>query len=435
MFRKLRVKNFRSILDSGDLEFSNLNIIVGANNSGKSSILYALLMVKQTLQDRDPRSTLVTCGPNIDLGSYLDIVRGGDPKEKLGIEFEIKEEAFPRSLAKLNKVNIVPLTKFKVDLFFKPQSNTIAVQRFEMGNKEKTYQGVLENGKWELGGIREELKAHIRPVFDHFLPSFTGKGKPPDDKNIIEEGSNLFLATRIQISCIEEFFNDILYVGPIRERIPRYEILGTTTYCELGPSGQNLMRVLSDLGKRGMMKGTIIRELNHWLEKKFGILKNVRIEKVDRTGNVKAILADDMKGEKRINLASMGSGLSQIVPVIVQTVLTRKGRCVIVEQPEIHLHPAAQANLGDLFVECAKENRQLIIETHSEHLILRIRRRIAEKKIAPELVKIFLVEKEDGATRIKPLALKDNGHFLDWPKGFFEEGFREAMALADAQSK
>jgi predicted ATPase len=234
---------------------------------------------------------------------------------------------------------------------------------------------------------------------------------------------------------LEEIFNEILYVGPIREKIPRYDILGTTTYCELGPSGQNLMRVLSDLGKRGLSRRAVIKELNYWLEKKFGILKNVRIQNVDRTGNVKAILADDMRGEKKINLASMGSGLSQIVPVIVQTVLTRKRRCVIVEQPEIHLHPAAQADLGDLFVEYAKEDRQLIIETHSEHLILRIRRRIAEKKIAPELVKIFLVEKEDGATKVKPLTFKGNGHFLDWPRGFFEEGYKEAMALADAQSK
>lgn len=76
MFSKLRVKNFRSINDSKEINFSRLNVFVGPNNSGKSSLLYALLMLRQTLQDKDSRSTLFTSGPHVDLGSYLDIING-----------------------------------------------------------------------------------------------------------------------------------------------------------------------------------------------------------------------------------------------------------------------------------------------------------------------------------------------------------------------
>jgi predicted ATPase len=106
-----------------------------------------------------------------------------------------------------------------------------------------------------------------------------------------------------------------------------------------------------------------------------------------------------------------------------------------VEQPEIHLHPAAQTALADLFLEQMREGRQFIIETHSEHLVLRIRRRIAEGKVKPESVRIFFVEKIDGVTQVKELKLTESGHFSDWPKGFFEEGYEEAMALARASAK
>ncbi|MFC1605222.1 DUF3696 domain-containing protein, partial [Planctomycetota bacterium] len=119
----------------------------------------------------------------------------------------------------------------------------------------------------------------------------------------------------------------------------------------------------------------------------------------------------------------------------VQTVLTPKNGCLIVEQPEIHLHPAAQANLADLFVHYANEGKQLVVETHSEHLLLRVRRRIAEGKISPDKVRIFLVEKSGTSTRIRCLKLEKNGHFQRWPKGFFEEGYKEAMAIAEAQLK
>jgi predicted ATPase len=173
--------------------------------------------------------------------------------------------------------------------------------------------------------------------------------------------------------------------------------------------------------------------LDYWLDRKFKILKNVKIVDIDKECTVKALIADDPRGNKSINLAAMGSGLSQLVPVVVQTILTPPQGCLLVEQPEIHLHPAAQADLADLFIKCAKDKRQIIIETHSEHLLLRVRRRIAEGKISPDLVRIFFVEKRRGETKVDTISLQKNGHFEHWPRGFFEEGYKEAMAIAEAQ--
>jgi predicted ATPase len=450
MLKRVRISNFRSIRDSGNILFSKLNVFVGPNNSGKSSLLYALLMLKQTLEDKDPTATLVTAGPHVDLGSYLDIVRGHKPSEMIRLEFDLDDNivqssrltsltgfftkangAFPTSAGDAG-----PYTKFKVALGFDDSANAIGVCSFEMGEKRsKTFcRGERRDGKWILDGLPDKLQEHVQLGFVHFVPRFSPRlTRTPAGKTLIEKALNLFASDFTREAVFSYAFGALRYVGPVRERIPRYGILGTMPSSQLGPSGENLMRVLSAVGRKGMSMRLVIEELNDWLDRRFGLLKNVRIIDVDKAKTVKALLADDPPAHRDVNLAAMGSGISQIVPVVVQTILTPPNGCLMVEQPEIHLHPSAQANLADLFIESAKKKRQLIIETHSEHLLLRIRRRVAEGRIDPELVRIFFVEKRRGETKVRRLKLDENGHFLRWPKGFFEEGYREALAIALAR--
>jgi hypothetical protein len=135
----------------------------------------------------------------------------------------------------------------------------------------------------------------------------------------------------------------------------------------------------------------------------------------------------------------VGIGISQVVPVIV-TALDGAGRTVVVEQPELHLHPKLQAELADLFIESAKgkPRHQVLLETHSELIPLRIMRRIRETfekqqseriGLAEEDVAIYYVETYNGSTIVTRLHLSDGGKLLDpWPGGFFEEGYRERFA-------
>jgi hypothetical protein len=135
----------------------------------------------------------------------------------------------------------------------------------------------------------------------------------------------------------------------------------------------------------------------------------------------------------------VGIGISQVVPVIV-TALDGAGRTVVVEQPELHLHPKLQAELADLFIESAKgkPRHRVLLETHSELIPLRIMRRIRETfekqqseriGLAEEDVAIYYVETYNGSTIVTRLHLSDGGKLLDpWPGGFFEEGYRERFA-------
>ena len=109
----------------------------------------------------------------------------------------------------------------------------------------------------------------------------------------------------------------------------------------------------------------------------------------------------------------------------------------VAEQPEIHLNPRLQCVLADLFVEMANSEHRIIVETHSEHLLLRLRRLVASGEIPHEKVAIYFVEKSAGISTIRPIPLEENGHIPSdvWPKGFFEETLRESLALATEQTR
>jgi hypothetical protein len=148
----------------------------------------------------------------------------------------------------------------------------------------------------------------------------------------------------------------------------------------------------------------------------------------------------DLRSNTQVSHRDVGIGVSQVLPVLVGAYALQK-QIIAIEQPEIHLHPALQAELGDVFIESALGGRRntFILETHSEHLILRLMRRMRDTyegtlpdglpPVRPEDVAILYVQPKDSAAVVRRLELDEEGQLLDpWPGGFFEEGFRERFA-------
>jgi hypothetical protein len=139
--------------------------------------------------------------------------------------------------------------------------------------------------------------------------------------------------------------------------------------------------------------------------------------------------------QRQYDFAEVGSGLGYILPVLCET--WGKKHLVLIQQPELHLHPALQSELGDVFIEASEESRTLVVETHSEHLLLRLLRRIRqtangqlntpELMLRPDDVCVLYFDPEmNGTTKVRQLRISNDGDFLDlWPKGFFAERWNE----------
>ena len=147
------------------------------------------------------------------------------------------------------------------------------------------------------------------------------------------------------------------------------------------------------------------------------------------------VLIDKRTGTP-VSHRDVGIGVSQVLPVLVSA-FASENRLVAIEQPEIHLHPALQAELGDVFAESALEGgNTFLIETHSEHLLLRIMRRIRQTSsgdlpdgvpaVRPDDVMVLFVEPDGPRSIVREMPLNERGELVKaWPGGFFEEGLRE----------
>ena len=140
----------------------------------------------------------------------------------------------------------------------------------------------------------------------------------------------------------------------------------------------------------------------------------------------------------RLNFDEVGFGLSQFLPVLLACYEQQDyygsgpSGTLLVEEPEAHIHPALQSEIGDLFLDAATRNEHplahIICETHSEHILLRLQRRVREGKLAPNQIAVLYVENLGNESVVREMPLNERGELIrDWPGGFFQEGIREVL--------
>ncbi len=166
--------------------------------------------------------------------------------------------------------------------------------------------------------------------------------------------------------------------------------------------------------------------------KAIGICRDVRVEDVSAYHT--AIQVVDFVTGVEANLIDVGFGISQVFPVI-QSILGHGSGPLYLEQPEVHLHPRAQSELGEM-ISLMSESRQVIVETHSEHLINRARFLIASGRLAAKNVGVLYVDRNKNGSIVTPIALDEEGNFVgQWPDGFFDERYRATLQLSAVQQE
>jgi len=265
----------------------------------------------------------------------------------------------------------------------------------------------------------------IRPT--SWLPSRRGSSAvrrgPGDEADYGEFALRTASRATLQVCrAFREVLKDIIYLGPLRQYPKREYVFVGSVGDYVGKTGEMVPHIL-------FKRRDTLEQVNARL-KACGLGYQLKVVSADRTsglGNVFALRFIEQTTGVEVSDLDVGFGISQVLPVITQSVLSHR-KILCIEQPESQIHPRLQSELASLFADCIRPpfDNRFIIETHSEHILLRLQRQIREGTLSAEDVSIVYVLPQSQGAKCLPLRLDSHGDFIDeWPHGFFEEGYRE----------
>jgi predicted ATPase len=438
----IRLQSFKCFRDSGKILLAPLTVIFGRNNTGKSSILQSLLILRQTLDAPADVARLNLRGPTYVAGAYSDIVHMHRIRERVTFGLGV-------ALAGTRWEGQLEL-EFKSD---GPQAPcltrlTITTQQAE---KLVVSRGRGAGGPYELAIGDDNLgggrKANFRFSVNQFLPLIGVEpphvGRPNARREMSRTGARQIL------KAVEDSLRSTRAVGAFRRQPDRrYEYQGRPPEA-VDPTGQHVVDALVEDANRRRRHGELVKSVNRWLER-VGRVRLMPIRAITRQAKIYEIRLKDTDSGRWANFADVGFGIGQALPVLVEGLRTPENGTFLVQEPEIHLHPDAQLAMADFLIDLVRANRRVIVETHSENILLRIRHAIVQhtsagggaRGLSKEQISVVHVSKTTGgASQADRLELDDLGQIKNWPPGFMDEAteermkFMEEMAQAAARGK
>jgi len=292
--------------------------------------------------------------------------------------------------------------------------------------------------------------------------------KKSDPKNIIESSirdefpflkqekelalMQYYSSYQFTANYLKNLWSSVRYIGPLREAPKRFYFFNDLRRIDIGINGEYTPLVLAIEQEQKIPKyyrciyeskrikeyeirdsDKMLEAVNWWLSE---CMKLPNITSVVGLGGVPGQVKLNSSGIE-VYLPDVGFGVSQILPILVECLRTREGETIILEQPEIHLHPSLQSKLADFFICMAKSGKRLVVETHSEHLINRLCLRIAQEESGEvkELLNTLFVsfDEKQQTSVVKPIQINEFGEIENWPVGFFDEN--DARDLMEATLK
>lgn len=438
MFSRLRIQNFKGWKDTGDIRMAPITLFFGANSSGKSSIGQFLMMLKQTVDSPDRKAVFNPGSKNsaVQLGSYQEMVFHRDPKTK--IEFE-----YSWSLSEQLRFRD-PLSGQVFsgdDLFFCAKAGLSDDDQHALLLDYLKYELMQDNQTTLTVGMerKSNTKSEYKVEFtDYTLKRERGRGWSPgapvrfygfpDEVVAYYQNANFVQTLNLQH---EQLFRSICYLGPLRTRAERLYTWTGVQPESVGYAGENtVVAILAarnrkiGLGPRQWVKS--FEEIIALKLKEMGLIEGFKVNPISDKRQDYEVKIRTKGSAEWVDLPDVGFGISQVLPVLVQCFYAPSGSIILMEQPEIHLHPNAQSVLADVVIDVinARENGkdrniQLVIETHSEHFLRRLQRRIAEDKVPEAKVSAYFANIGKTPATLDPLQFDSFGNILNWPENFF----------------
>lgn len=408
------IENVRTFQDKHKVPIKPITILTGENSSGKSSFLACLSAV--TNRGTFPLDPAFN-SPPYSLGTFDTIASNFGKSDHFSLgwsEGPLAETARYESVSGAMKLceYSFSVKKNKMTLQFNRSTDNynVSIESTDPKKKRKI--------------IRYTLGKIARP--NRFVGSFPGLV-------LFGSSSEHTLAKQLTPAIFESFFEtrlaptESVSIAPIRTRPERtYDLSSEIATPEGSHIPFLLARLLreSDTSQSKKLLKALIR-----FGSESGLFKGIKVRNLGRKESDPFQVLANVSG-KPTNLTDVGYGVSQSLPVVIESVLASTRRNVLIQQPEVHLHPKAQAALGTFFLDLVRsDHKEFVIETHSDYIVDRIRLEVAQGKIEADRISILYFERKGAKTHIFPLGLDSKGNILGAPPSYRAFFLREELDL------
>lgn len=439
----LSVAGFKSISQEQSIEIKPLTILAGANSSGKSSIIQPLLLLKQTLEATYNPGPLKIDGPNIKFDAFdqfLSVNNKAAHVTDFAVSIGIsKETVITTCFSKLpDKPLEVQKTEYQIDetkFSFRKEMSPEEIFEMMPSTFKEQYQKseLLREANLKIERVHSFLRPVLRDKSDEPVLFFT-------------EAVAFLGMLDSELMFLERRSQELIHIPGVRGLPARFfpqTVVGPTfpgtfevyTGSVIWEWQQNEPTKIQDLQRdlANLQLGT-----SEIQARKIGDIQiEVLVSRLpSSSGSNGSKNGSKNKKHDMVSLADVGLGVSHTLSVLVALQAARPGQLVYIEQPEIHLHPKAQVAMAQILANAATRGVRVVVETHSELMLLAVQTLIAEGKLSPNLVKLHWFERDKGGvTKITPANLDEDGAFGEWPQDFGSTVLQIQKEYLDAVSR
>jgi hypothetical protein len=516
---RISVQNFKGIGQKTEITLKPITLFFGANSAGKSTLLQALLYLREVLERGNADADVVEGGGGaIDLGGFRQLVHQHTLANTLlvGITIALDDDGLPMSQHKEEQnagtkilhqgIDAIKEIGVEVNVEWSEDINKVVITKYRVSADGSPIlrigQERLDRPKLWLNEMHPAIRLVLVGEDEYPLYDFEDPKLPPnmildqvtvipdwhqpligtipgedDDQEPLDIPKIQGVAERLALGAgrlVIDVLDQIRYIGPLREypqrkskaqRTPSTDrwATGLAAWDWLGSqtSGLAHKKQVEEIGEwmsnsRHLDLGYTIRHKS-WLELDLDSDLYVELLMAESGDEIEAaerlrrsfipqflgqpmmhhFLMSDLRNGAEVDPQDVGNGVTQLIPVLVG-LMAEGGNILAVEQPELDLHPAVQCRLGDILIRALHDGRErlMLLETHSEHLMLRLMKRMRETSSEnlgdPDLalhredVQVIYVESFEGRTVLREMPLNSRGEWVkSWPGGFFDEDINE----------
>lgn len=453
MIKKFEVNNYKCHYGWNEFEFPGLTIVSGTNNSGKSSLLQSVYILTQNnithllgtniigqlhISDFGQYLPTIFLNDDINIGSFSEILnkqKGND--DVISFAFTFDKEILKSDNLEILTINFtyknpqllhnlvykyvvpedIPILE-QIDVIFKKNDDSIKNMTLKLDEEQNYFYkitGGIEEGHCKITGltpdsiIYKDIKKDIRNICSREFETFIKYTK------LISKDKFKYLRAYRADDYRETDKSGIKGVGISGEYTA--EVISSKYDTEvdyIDPDGNPIK---------------FSKLFDEWIKKLLGNQYKVRSIQTDK--NKYKIIIKDSNIDLELTLNQVGFGISQLLPILTLILTSKRGDMLLIENPEIHLHPKLQADLADLLIFALENGRRLIVETHSENIINRIRLRIKQNNKLLDKINIYFFEKDDEIVTCNEIVINEQGKINNWPKNFLDQSYTDLLGLIE----